>query len=809
MSEWQDKLQNEAEIELDALLDLNRAIREEERVKKSTSRNLASAVINSHQVNANYNLEAQLKAIDELYRKGFAKVIVLNDGSDNLTRYRITQANKSLIKTVDGKVINVINRLAALASQLITAELDDEIEVNGRRIGYVEHISFIHKNAFKDDEIELLELIESEEDFVTRTKKQFHISKPSKLSEGVAEVSGSYNIPNTPLSEDSQELAPDSLQSLSSDFYTNTTREQEELIKLPNRGAIAVMGVAGSGKTSIALGRVKKFYSSNQFDEEHEDFDGFFRDPSKMVGFVLHKQLVPYLKETCTELELANMPVREYKELQKILLTHFQVLLQLKMSSGGKFTRTGSAFVFPEQCRLSWLKQVERSVTGQLIDDVLKSLANVEEAIRQQFLQRHNLPNSISSIEPLICSAWREFYEDVKLKLTKRRETPGKWGFFSIELVNFFNQLAEVWSSKISSEKQYFEKDGYLTSKRHDPMATPIYPFSTKDKDSKTAETLNKLKSTLSAKVRSAFFLSDSGAKLKVTDKYVKFLAKLASQSEMNPEIQELYETVSLGKLSNADLDLLTIVSDLLCWKTGLNAFIPRYLKERPKYTSVFIDEVQDFTELQVLSMALQADPKRSAITVVGDFKQQLYTDKVQDLNECLPMMQSKRPFRLTRNMRQHPVLARYSSYIRSILSGDNVDETQVNFTSTELVKKQVKHNDIESQIIEFIRDAGQNKSVCVICPTHEIAQTLESKLSIIIETELWRESHVSENSTELNKSFYIHFTTPKPTKGLEFDRVVIPHFEMMSMNDSVDGHHTYVAVSRPRERLLLLEEMS
>lgn len=802
MNEWQDKLQDEANTELEALLGLNEAIAEEERVKKETARNLAAAVINSSQVRPKYNIEAQLKALDELYRKGFSKVVVLADESGNQHRYRITQANTSLIKMRNGKDLNVVNRLAPLASKLITAQIDDEIEHNGKIIGFVEHIDFVHKSVLKNDEIELLELIESEEDFVTRKKQQFNIKVLREFE--TRELAPAYDEVYTS-GQNGRELDSETTVSLSSDFYTNTTKAQEELIQLPNRGTIAVLGIAGSGKTSIALGRVKKLYSSNQFDHDEEGYDDFFRDPRKMVGFVLHKQLVPYLKDTCTELDMGAMPIKEYKEHQKALLTHYKSLLQLRMNNTGKYTRSSADFVFSEQCKMEWLRNAEKSITHKLLDDVIANLALVEKSIIDVCDKQGNQSKTINSLQSIILDVWREFKSEAISRISKRKTLAGKWGLFCIELVNFLNRLASEWTDKISAEKRYYLDEGKIVSTRPDVMSEAIYPFSTIGKDSKTSEAIEKIKTAVSSRVRSAFFLSDSGAKLKVTDKYLAFLAELSLDSQ-SESFTKLYKTVSELKLTKADIDLLICICDLMCWKTASGETVPAYLSERAKYTSVFIDEVQDFTELEVFSMALQADPRRAAVTVVGDFMQQLYPDKVRNLADCLPMMQRKDPYILNENKRQNPVLARYSQYVRDALDGQLVSENKINLSSDELQKLEVSTELQKQAIADFLREAGNNKTVCIICPTYEIAEVLESDLREMIEEELWRESHVTKNSTELNKAFYIHFTTPTPTKGLEFDMVVIPNFEMMTMDNTVSGHHTYVAVSRAKEKLLLLE---
>jgi hypothetical protein len=127
---------------------------------------------------------------------------------------------------------------------------------------------------------------------------------------------------------------------LSETFFVNRTREQDEVMSRSPIGPMFVQGVAGSGKTSAALGRTKMLcdFNANGVSEEAEfreiaghdlaywsgRFAGQFSQEGS-VGFVRTGELIQYLKETCRRLDLPHLPVQEYPELRSRLKVHRRI----------------------------------------------------------------------------------------------------------------------------------------------------------------------------------------------------------------------------------------------------------------------------------------------------------------------------------------------------------------------------------------------------------------------------------------------------------------------------------------------------
>src|SRR4051794_8526786 len=121
--------------------------------------------------------------------------------------------------------------------------------------------------------------------------------------------------------------------SLGHQFFTRTTLKQENALNNP-RGLSVVEGVAGSGKTSIALGRLK-FFANFGTGEEREHYglrNARLADfsPNNMIGFVLSHSLKRYLKETATALGLEQLPIRDFQDFRFDLSNRFGLTKKFK-----------------------------------------------------------------------------------------------------------------------------------------------------------------------------------------------------------------------------------------------------------------------------------------------------------------------------------------------------------------------------------------------------------------------------------------------------------------------------------------------
>jgi DNA helicase IV len=275
--------------------------------------------------------------------------------------------------------------------------------------------------------------------------------------------------------------------------------------------------------------------------------------------------------------------------------------------------------------------------------------------------------------------------------------------------------------------------------------------------------------------------------------------------------IQSIKTRLDAKQLTNVDINLLLAIAQIMSRgheyldsdqkRLVASLSAPRY------FSSVFIDEVQDFYEIEVFLMASMANPDRAAVTVVGDFMQQLYAGTVKDLKACFPYAQQSElsPALLLDNKRQAKNLANFSSNLRHQIGDKMIKPQVVPDNIPELMKETLLESDMGARIGEIIARFPTTKSIAVISPTSELAQKVELDARPHVEA-MFRETKFSTDNRDLVKRLYVHFTEPKPTKGLEFDVVIVTHFNKFNLADSLEAHGAYVAVSRPRECLVLLE---
>jgi hypothetical protein len=172
-------------------------------------------------------------------------------------------------------------------------------------------------------------------------------------------------------------VEPEGYFGLSETFFLNRTRDQDAVMSRSPIGPMFVQGVAGSGKTSAALGRTKMLcdFNAEAVADEQEfreiaghslsywegQFAGQFSQEGS-VGYVRTGELIQYLKETCRRLELPHLPVQEYGELRSTLRQHRKVDKQRAGTSRwGGSTEPRTAHL---ATTMQWLQAADRALAA-------------------------------------------------------------------------------------------------------------------------------------------------------------------------------------------------------------------------------------------------------------------------------------------------------------------------------------------------------------------------------------------------------------------------------------------------------------
>jgi hypothetical protein len=278
------------------------------------------------------------------------------------------------------------------------------------------------------------------------------------------------------------------------------------------------------------------------------------------------------------------------------------------------------------------------------------------------------------------------------------------------------------------------------------------------------------------------------------------------------PHWPHIAERLKGRMLAEHDKDLLLAIAHVMTRGAGQAATVPAHLVEQTYYRSVFVDEVQDFTEQQIFLMAEQADPKYHAVTLVGDMHQQLGRGNVQNIEACFPYRPLTR-YLLKENKRQErqPQLAASAMLFRALVQQDSrlqEPETLAVWREQALsgVEKQFYHQPFDSldrPLLDVIRRQPHGRTIAVVCPTLQLAAGLEARLRQPLMAETARSGHVAER-IELAKKYVVHFSCAENVKGLEFDTVIFAGIEHIDWDDAHQLNKTYVTLSRPRKQLVM-----
>lgn len=733
---------------------------------------------------------------------------------------------------------------------------------------------------------------------------------------------------------------------LSEIFYLNRTRSQDAVISRSPIGAMFVQGVAGSGKTSAALGRTKMLcdFNVNSVFSEAEfreiaghsfaywsgKFAGQFSQEGS-VGFVRTGELIQYLKETCRRLDLSHLPVLEYPELRSRLRE--QRKLTRSRSSSKAWRGMADVHQLNVATTMAWLRSADLAVAkywAQALRDAVPTREVVLSRVSPEVVP------SIAAIADVALDLLRQKIEE----LTQELEHFSGRQRFALDGLALRVQACIEWSRKsaLGRDVLWANLNGatWFAQNEHDlasqlvaahpalflrngarlvflgddgsPIDKSLTFLSLSGEvqmwDDNTRAMLDKGEllvrdaagTTVSAKSSGQrdlylrllpeaierLFILRAGAlhrwlpqkglgkvRLKlisgVTDPQVEELIEPeveeqdnnAVEKDVHSSLDALFaqacrkallqllhfvadayaEAVAIHpsifpdmevandisrqlkekKLTEEDVDLLLCLMHLV--SRGFKEAGRGVLAEPNFYQSVFIDEVQDFTEQQVFLMAEQAQPAYRAVTVVGDVAQKLHNGSVIDIPACFPE-QPIEQVKLTENMRQlgAPALAWFSACFRALMQ-----DGLKNFAPSDLLRKQLQEQaaqlhgpvlewadgveQLSDLVIEHLQQVTHQQTAAVLLPDAETAVALHAACkdrlaSQMVDAEL-------SVKIDLSRRHVRYFTTIANAKGLEFDVVIIPALERYSMGNPRDINHLYVGLTRARRKLVLISDQA
>jgi transcriptional regulator with XRE-family HTH domain len=732
-----------------------------EEIRKLGATDFREAVFNRRAFDMPQDLSLRSQEAFRLLRAdAYGRLVRARDlDTENEQIYRVAWGGRGW------QALRVYSRNAPLIRSLMTAEVGDVVNVKvpggTRELEIVEVCLLTRHQHLHGHDKDFLQLDLASEQLDGRAQELsawLHDARQRVLG---ALALGEQALLAEPEEAESPPLLPESRAELGQSFFMQPLEQQEEVMSWPPRGLVLVTGIAGSGKTSVALGRAAMLFM------EREDEPTPFR-PEASIGFVLSEQLEGYLEGLLRgPLRLERMPVRAFSRQRQELLRDRQFF------SGA-------------------VKRVDAS-PGTLAVSGMRAYA----ALVQRHLARHLVQHWLDS-------------------LPEDRPTDAEFNQIGWSQWRRYDELWSEFRDRVSALAQRAESGSQ-------PLRGLVEAVD--EVRAYLADSLEHLSGWEGAKLKKARLLVRTLVRRRLLtsfsypERYLELVDSPHFCDELrnldaDPSLLETFESKLRQRAGARELDEGDIDCLLLCAMqagegyTGRRGAQPlQVLTEGKRYAHVFIDEVQDFTEVQVELMASLADPQYRAVTAVGDFAQRLNTNGIAN-EEGLRFARAGRSLFLERNKRQTAPLHALGSAFRERVQDENrpmlgEPPSQIDEAPFLLCEDTSELADALVKTIVNTREEFNNFSIAVLCPTEERAHEIHDE----VRDELYADNIISLVSSSgsagrLCDEFHVHFTTPAEVKGLEFHAVFMTDMERYDMADPIDRDAVYVGLTRARRRL-------
>jgi len=710
--------------------------------------------------------------------------------------------------------------------------------------------------------------------------------------------------------DDSDEINEQKTISLSSKFYVNLNELQYDAAHHGAHGLVYVLGVAGSGKTSVALGRSKSLVQLGQLPQNDPSYNPNFPEETQ-IGIVRTGELITYLKDTCYMLSLYRLPVVEYKTIYEELKFRWDIDFSQRTKNKPKFNLTHNNFLHKQfYTSIEWFNVValemlqifSKNIKRQLLKkEISHKVASIDGDIFLKihgilckgikgFLDKNNEPiDFLQKVDHVINEILKDLFDRTlwvaipndtnELTWFNCNEHKGDIAHFLINLqiplcltfgINnkkfLIPKNEKKWNLWLPQDAIKFLKKNESSPKK---ISLEIYNNNTKETETKKYDVLYVSDKFIEEKIKNVqIYTGISEYRVSLKTKRLSFvnmdLIKSSNEHQENAgknerewrkkirnkvisviknifkkdclvassllkeavdnsikkngfknknqdDLLSKSEMLKNGKFGQEDIDLLLAFMASITRSIDKNSIFfneRNFLISPPYRSSVFIDEVQDFSEIQVYLLSLLSNPIYNSITAVGDAAQCLFNTS-SDISNCFPkqIWRKAKNEKLTQNIRQAnlPTLDILSATFRN----EYIDSTPVaraHFNKNEFLEIYQKGSSVEQlrQVYKILSNIPKYETVVIVVPDKERAKTAINTL----ETHLYENQHRDckySTMIDLSKKYIAHVTTPQNIKGLEFDHLIALYLEEYDFNDPTHINSIYVMMSRPKKKLFLI----
>lgn len=851
----------------------------------------------------------QKLANEEFLRVAWGKAIRINSEKKGEVIYRLSQAaaifpslNIATPQSLVGRLVNIARAGDTYESEILGECIIEDVWYFERFISheYLENIKNF-KNMTSEGKVEfsINNLLIWLKNFMNSSAHIRDVSQQQdeKIGENTSSPWEQITFESGVIEEETLKASEESehkVIGLSNKFYVNLSVQQYDTAHFGPNGLVYVFGVAGSGKTSVALGRAKSLSQLGQLSKNDKLYNADFPEESQ-IGIVRTGELIAYLKDTCNMLSLYKLPVVEYREIYEEL----KILWNIEQSRNNvpKYLLTttdddnlGST--------IRWFDLISGTMLSVFSDKILDSLNKIPEKISDidgDIFQKINkiltkeIADYLSSKNPVgylsrIDDFFRKFIEDIfdqaiwvgvpdrngsiywlndkyhdiaahllstskviclsnsrNVQIIVPQSEKNKWkkwvpdhAIFPSGLPDKVPDYVEIITENTDAIKvklivvpEYeiiqYAKDGALRfyegyGERTKTIRTSRLLLAHMPRimqsnggqegaEPKAREWRTRLRKRVLNNIKKPF------SNLLLADLFSKSIQNLAASHTDSDRYTALINRKKLqlinNSLSEQDIDvLIAFMASITRGMKEDSPLISNNIKLTPYRSSIFIDEVQDFSEVQIFLLSMLANPRYNSVTAVGDPAQCLYR-AASDVAISFPkfLWNNAKRQELRENIRQKyvPTINALGSAFRSKFIDNVVIETE-KFNRNEGLQVFHTADSIDQLRLAYklISNIARVETVVIVVPSIERAKEVIQKLKPYLKERQHRECSYSK-IIDLSKSYIAHVTTPRNIKGLEFDHVIALYLDEYDLEKINDKNTLYVIMSRPKRKLSLV----
>lgn len=528
-------------------------------------------------------------------------------------------------------------------------------------------------------------------------------------------------------------------------------QEQNSIIREPISKNIIIQGVAGSGKTTVALHRIA--YLVYNYRESIK--------PNQYLVIGPNKFFINYISAILPDLDVENIKQLTYEELcAEFLNENIRLIDEEK-----------KLIISIENEQILEYEKFKVSMDfKKVLDEFIQVINN--KIIPEKSIEMKGYEIISNNIIRMIYFSIEDsnIYDNIKSKLDRTK----------LMLLKYIDDNYDLIMSNI---KKQYQKNTKENTKEANKEELDKLGYIEKELKNGCKSSINRYFNTLIPNI---------------IDIYIKFLTNIGDyiNSEfyyrIKSNVQKNIANIRERKVEFEDLSALIY---LKCKILGIESY--------NQYRQVAIDEAQDFGDFSFY--ALKCLLKSSTFSIFGDLAQSIY--QYRGINNWKNV--AKNTFNDKCELKY--LLKSYRTTTEIMNSANNI----TNYINLDAAKPVIRHGqnvnytnytNLEEQIniIKDILKQYQEKkynTVAIICKNIEEATLINSKLK----KEKIQINNITDSDTQYNGG--ICTITSYLAKGLEFDGVVVANASEEEYNSDrdIDMKLLYVSMTRPLHELNIL----